>query len=200
MLDVLEVNILKPKDEQRRHWRRFPASYLQFLKCFIYQSQLYLDSLDSITTNARKLPGTAESVQKSKHHPKSNPKVEAIRTLKHYIHYMDNVIMQIWEDTRTAAVKDELGPDWRCSALDEWLLVEYHVKRHDTPDVEKYYAQTSLTDWMSSDPFELGKLIHILDHLPIRLMHCRLDRIRAFRSWMASRRCTQLHHFEYEKG
>jgi hypothetical protein len=79
MLDVLEVNILKPKDKQRRHWRRFPASYLQFLKRFIYQSQLYIDSLDSMTTNARKLPGTAESVQKLKHHPKSNPKVEAIR-------------------------------------------------------------------------------------------------------------------------
>jgi len=151
--------------------------YLQFLKHFIYQSQLYIDFLDSITTNARKWPGTTEADHKLKHHPKSNPKVEAMRTLKHYTHYMDNVIMQIWEDTQTAAVKDKLGPDWHCSALDEWLLVEYHVKRHDTPDVEKYYAQTSLMDWMSSNPFELGNLIHILDHLPRQLMHCRLDRI-----------------------
>src|SRR5882762_1173922 len=142
MLDVFEVNTLKPKDEQKRHWRRFLALYLPFLKCILYQFELYIDSLGSIMEG----------------HPKLSYNAEAIRKLKHYIQYMDNVIMQIWEDTRIAAVKDELGPDWRCPPLDEWLCVEYHIKRHDMPDVEKYNAQTR--DWMRSDPFEMGKLIH----------------------------------------
>jgi len=141
MLDVFEINILKPKNEQKKLWRRFPASYLPFLKRILYQFELYIDSLGLITEG-----------------PKSSYNAEAIRKLKHYIQYMDNVIMQIWEDTRIAAVKDELGPDWRCPPLDEWLCVEYHIKRHDMPDVEKYNAQTR--DWMRSDPFEMGKLIH----------------------------------------
>ena len=142
MLDVFEVNILKPKDEQKKLWRRFPASYLPFLKCFLYQFELYIDSLGSIMEGR----------------PKSSDNAEAIRKLKHYIQYMDNVIMQIWEDTRIAAVEDELGPDWRFPPLDEWLCVEYHIKRHDMSDVEKYIAQTR--DWMSNDPFEMSTLIH----------------------------------------
>jgi hypothetical protein len=143
MLDVFEVNILQPKDKQKKHWRRFPASYLPFLKCMFYQFELYIDSLDSIT----------------KSRPKSSYTSNSIRKLKHYIQYMDNVIVQIWEDARIAGVKDELGPDWRCSSLDAWLRVEYHIKRHDILDVEKYIAEAG--DWTSSDPFEMGKLVHI---------------------------------------
>src|ERR1700676_354862 len=37
MLDVFEINILKPKNEQKKLWRRFPASYLPFLKRILYQ-------------------------------------------------------------------------------------------------------------------------------------------------------------------
>ena len=56
---------------------------------------------------------------------------------------MDNVIMEIWEDTRVVAVDDDLGADWRCTSLDEWLRVEYHIRRHDIPDVERYVAVES---------------------------------------------------------
>lgn len=142
MLDVFEVNTLKPKGDQQTHWRRFPASYLEFLQRFNYQFELYIESLDLII----------------KTRSKSSYSSEAIRKLKHYVQYMDNVIMEIWEDTRIAAVDEVLGADWRCTSLDEWLRVEYHIKRHDIPDVEKYVAVES-RDWMSADPFELGKLI-----------------------------------------
>ena len=73
---------------------------------------------------------------------------------------MDNVIMEIWENTRIVAIEDILGADWCCTSLDEWLRVEYHIRRHDIPDVERYVAVES-RDWMSADPFELGKLIKI---------------------------------------
>jgi hypothetical protein len=143
MLDVFEVNVLQPTHNQRSHWRRFPASYLPFVKRIIYQTDLYIDSLDSILEN----------------NPKSSYSIEAIRKLKFYIQYTDNVIMQIWEDTRIAAIDNELGPDWRCASLDEWLRVEYHVKRHDIEDVEVYIRKSR--DWLTSDPFELGKFIYI---------------------------------------
>jgi hypothetical protein len=175
MLDVFEVNTLKPKDKQRSHWRRFPASYLTFLKRIIYQIDLYIDSHDKIIESC----------------PKSSYSANAIRKLKHYIQYLDNVIMQIWEDARSAAIKNELGPDWRCSSLDEWLRVEYHVKRHDISDVEKYTVESR--DWLTSDPFELGKFTYIsawcVTKNPIQLLHRRLDRIRCFRPSMASWWC-----------
>jgi len=143
MLDIFEVNILKPIHEQRSHWRRFPASYLPFVKCIIYWTDLYIDSLNSIIENC----------------PKSSYSMEAIWKLKYYIQYTDNVIMQIWEDTRIAAMDNELGPDWCCASLDQWLRIEYYVKRHDISDVETYMSESQ--DWLMSDPFELGKFIYI---------------------------------------
>ena len=98
MLDVFEVNVLNPIHEQRSHWQRFPTLYLPFVKHIIYQTDLYIDSLDSIIENC----------------PKSSYSMEAIRKLKYYIQYTDNVIMQICEDTQIAAMDNELGPDWCC--------------------------------------------------------------------------------------
>lgn len=147
MLDIFEVNVLKPIHEQRSHWRRFPASYLPFIKRIIYRTDLYIDSLDSIVDNR----------------PKSSYSMEAVRKLKYYIQYTDNVIMQIWEDTRLAAMDNELGPDWRCPSLDQWLRIEFYVKRHDISDVETYMSESQ--DWLMSDPFELGKFIYICNKL-----------------------------------
>ena len=152
MLDVFEVNTLKPKEDQKKHWQRFPASYLEFLQCFNYQFKLYIESLDLLI----------------KTRSKSSYLSEAIRKLKHYVQYMDNVIMEIWEDTRVAAVDDDLGADWRCTSLDEWLRMEYHIRRHDILDVERYVTAES-RDWMSADPFELGKLIKIPNKLIKRI-------------------------------
>jgi hypothetical protein len=144
MLDVFEVNILKPTNEQRSHWRRFPAAYLPFLKRIIYRTDLYIDALDSILENS----------------PKSSQNIEAIRKLKFYIQYTDNVIMQIWEDTRIAAVNNQLGPDWRCPSLDDWLRIEYNVTRHDPINLGIYIREKT-REWMTSDPFELGKFWYV---------------------------------------
>ena len=143
MLDIFEVNVLKPIHEQRSHWRRFPASYLLFVKSIIYRTDLYIDSLNSIIENC----------------PKSSYSMESIQKLKYYIQYTDNVIMQIWEDTRIAAMDNELGPDLHCASLDQWHRIEYYVKWHNISDVETYMGE--LQDWFMSDPFELGKSIYI---------------------------------------
>src|ERR1700676_4799870 len=67
MLDVFKVNTLKPKDEQKKHWWRFPASYLPFLKCILYQFELYIDSLGLIMEGHPKSSYNAESIRKLKH-------------------------------------------------------------------------------------------------------------------------------------
>jgi hypothetical protein len=127
MLDIYEVNILKPKDEFRTHWRRFPAAYLPFLNCFLYRFELYLDVHDVVH-------GSRSNHSFSK---------DSVRCLKQYILYMNGVMMEAWDQCRAAAVAQELGADWRCPALDRWLNLEFHVKRHDVKDVQLYIVQNS---------------------------------------------------------
>ena len=62
MLDIFEVNVLKPIHEQRSHWQRFSASYLPFIKCIIYRTDLYIDSLDSIVENRPKSSYSMEAI------------------------------------------------------------------------------------------------------------------------------------------
>jgi hypothetical protein len=47
-------------------------------------------------------------------------------------------------------------PDWRCPSLDDWLHIEYNVTRHDPINIEIYIREKT-REWMTSDPFELGK-------------------------------------------
>lgn len=140
MIDVYEVNILKPKHQSRSHWRRFPAAYFAFLKRILYRFELYIDVHDVINENRGDY-----SFGK-----------DPIRMLKQYIQYMDGVIMEAWEQCRAAAVDDELGPDWRCPALDKWLCLEFHAKRHGIEDVERYIKESGAG--LNEDPFEFGRL------------------------------------------
>ena len=161
MLDVFEVNTLRPKHQSRSHWRRFPAAYLPFLKRFLYRFELYLDVYDIVHGMRGDSLLSKDSVQK----------------LKQYIQYMDGVVMEAWEQCRAAAADDELGADWRCPALDKWLCVEFSVKRHDIEDVELYNIEHSGAG-LNEDPFELGRL-YVPSHVSLVYMCIwhRLDRI-----------------------
>jgi hypothetical protein len=140
MIDVYEVNILKLKHESRSHWRRFPAAYFAFIKCLLYRFELYLDVHDVIHDNRGDYSYSKDSIRK----------------LKQYIQYMDGVIMEIWEQCHAAVVDDELGSDWRCPALDKWLCLEFHVKRHGIEDVETYIEESGVG--LNEDSFEFGTL------------------------------------------
>lgn len=139
MLDVYEINILKPKNEARNHWRRFPAAYFAFLKRFLYRFELYVDIHD------------INNEERGRHSFTKN----SLRELKLYIQYMDSVLVDAWEQCRVAAVNDELGPDWRCPALDKWLCLEFHIKRHNIEDVERRI--TSAASQLEEDSFEFGE-------------------------------------------
>jgi hypothetical protein len=154
MLDIYEVNTLKPKDEARTHWRRFPAAYLPFLKRFFYRFELYLDIHDIVHGSHNDPPFDKDSV----------------RCLKQYIRYMDNVMMEAWEQCRVAAIAQELSPDWRCPALDRWLSLEFHVKRHDVRDVQLYKVKNSGSG-LNEDPFELG-MLDVYSHVPLFYFIC----------------------------
>src|ERR1700722_2314591 len=67
MLDVFEVNTLKLKEDQKKHWQSFPAAYLDFLQCFNYQFELYIESLNLIMKTHSKSSYSSESIQKLKH-------------------------------------------------------------------------------------------------------------------------------------
>jgi hypothetical protein len=82
--------------------------------------------------------------------------------LKLYIQYTDGVIMEAWDQCRDAAVTDELGPDWRCPALDRWLCLEFYIKRHSIEDVETFIQNSG--EKLNEDPFEFGKL-NIYSHV-----------------------------------
>jgi len=156
MLDVYEVNtLIKQKDEARTHWRRFPAAYLTFLRRFLYRFELYLDVHDIVHGSRSDHPFSKDS----------------IRSLKQYILYMDGVMMEAWEQCRVAAVAQELGADWRCPALDRWLSLEFHVKRHDVKDVQMYNIRNSGSG-LNDDPFELG-MLDVYSHVPLFYMSIR---------------------------
>jgi hypothetical protein len=140
MLDVFEVNMLLPVQQQRSHWRRFPAAYFTFMKCLLYCFELYIDVHDIVTSKPRDYPFSKDTIQK----------------LKHYIQYMDGVFMEAWEQCRIAGVADELGPDWRCPAINRWLCLEFYVSKHDILDVELYVRTSGVG--LNDDPFEFGML------------------------------------------
>jgi hypothetical protein len=142
MLDVYEFNTLKLKHESRSHWRRFPAAYFTFLSRLLYRFELYLEVYDVIHANREDYSSTSSK--------------DSIRMLKLYIQYMNGVIMEAWEQCREAAVADELGPDWRCPALDRWLRLEFYIKRHSIEDVETYLRNSG--EGLNEDPFEFGRL------------------------------------------
>jgi hypothetical protein len=148
MLDVYEVNTLKLKHESHSHWRRFPAAYLTFLNRILYRFELYLNIHDVIHANRADYSSMSNKY--------------SIRMLKLYIQYTDGVIMEAWDQCRDAAVADELGPDWRCPALDRWLCLEFYMKRHSIEDVETFIRNSG--EKLNEDPFEFGKL-NIYSHV-----------------------------------
>jgi len=120
----------------------FPAAYFTFLSCLLYRFELYLEVYDVIHANREDYSSTSSK--------------DSIWMLKLYIQYMNGVIMEAWEQCCKAAVADELGPDWRCPALDRWLRLEFYIKRHSIEDVETYLRNSG--EGLNEDPFEFGRL------------------------------------------
>jgi hypothetical protein len=130
MINVYKINILKPKYKSQSHWKKFPVAYFAFIKRLLYLFKLYIDIHNVIHDNHRDYSCSKDSIRK----------------LKQYIQYMDGVIMEAWEQCCAAAVADELGPDWRCPALNKWLCLELH-------GTDRTEYETSVPDWHHGEKY-----------------------------------------------
>jgi hypothetical protein len=53
---------------------------------------------------------------------------DLILSLKQHLVHLDATLDQIWEEACEAAEKDEMNGNWRCSTLDQWLSMEFHIQ------------------------------------------------------------------------
>ena len=77
-----------------------------------------------------------------------------LKHLKCYVHYTDSVLDAIWDE---AARANSLGPDWRSSVLDQWLVYDYHVGGHTSHDIELFLTEHN-EETLDEDPMEFGML------------------------------------------
>jgi hypothetical protein len=141
LIDVWEYNTLsKSGNRDQKHWKWFPAVYTDHVKLIIYRFDLYLHCLD--VASAQRLCDDKD----------------VISELKKYIGYYERVMDTFWEEARIADVNDVLTAAWRSPALDEWLVKEYVVRRHDQISVETFLAtlDTSNGEAFQEDAMELG--------------------------------------------
>jgi hypothetical protein len=133
-VDVWSINIFS-KDDKGDHWRWLPAVYTDHLKRIIYRFNVYFSVLDCVEWGKRP---------------------QELNELKIHISYLDKVLDEIWDEVRIAGNADELTPTWRSAIFDEWLQMEFLVRRHD-PDSLKAYKKAGKT--LQDDPMELGKYL-----------------------------------------
>jgi hypothetical protein len=133
MIDIWEQNIYDA--DSAAHWRWFPAGYTKHLKLLLYRFNLY----GSVYTLVREKKVITDR--------------KVFADLRSYIGYMDKVLTAMWEETRVGGNSDDLGPDWRCITLEDWLRREHAIRRHSIKDIEKHVEH--FVDPMNDDPLEL---------------------------------------------
>jgi hypothetical protein len=70
--------------------------------------------------------------------------------------YMDTVLDLLWEDALVATSKNKMSKAWRSAAFDQWIFIEYYVRRHSPMYVDP---------WLKKDPSNSSLLtqdIHVL--------------------------------------
>lgn len=75
-----------------------------------------------------------------------------LKHLRNYVHYTDSVLDAIFDEAEN---DNSLGPDWRSSVLDKWLVYDYHVGGHTTHDIELFLIEHN-EDQLAEDPMEFG--------------------------------------------
>ena len=82
---------------------------------------------------------------------------DCIQNLKLYVRYMENVMDHTWEEARMADINGILTPTWRSTNLDNWLVMEYVLMRHNMVTVERYNRNGPTGNCtLNDDPLELG--------------------------------------------
>lgn len=164
MMEVFYTNTYKrpiPEPELRA---RMPAAYETHLYRVLARLRMFLFVHDFIDD------GRMHAI----------PNRDAIlKHLRCYVHYTDSVLDAIWDEAESA---DSMGPDWRSSVLDRWLVYEYHVGGHTNHDIELFLTEHN-EDTFEEDPMEFGMShIHYSCIITIVILIARLGGLGRKRS------------------
>lgn len=129
MIDIMAQNVYAPKDKPYL-WCKVPASYKEHLARAFLRLKLFFNAL------------------------KSNDLEPASSTLlKKNILYLDKILDQVWDDAKSAESSQSMSMDWRSVTLDEWMVVECVVGRHDPDTVNALKTKEDLRQ----DACDLGE-------------------------------------------
>jgi hypothetical protein len=138
-------NLVKPSVDNPYHWRSIPETYTAYLRRAFFR----LEVLKHTVLNAK-------GDIRLKHHVQ-----------RHLVH-LDMTLDQVWEEARVAILNNQMTKDWRSSTMDQWLLVEYYVQRHNSFDVENFQEEEpDNLDKLKADPFQLGQYFIVVEFLHI---------------------------------
>lgn len=110
-------------------WGSFPERYTTHLKRIFYRLHLFSFACTSFD-------GAGEDV----------------KSLKKHLRHIDKTLDAMFDARSDSKNADE---NWRSIVLDQWLLVEYFVKRHTKHDIDDFIRSNG-NEWINSDIFELG--------------------------------------------
>jgi len=138
--DMIQIscfnNYAKKGSNNPYPWRTMPASYAVYLKRALFRLEL-------LKLAVLKAKGDQN----------------LILSLKQHLVHLDATLDLVWEEAREAAEKDEMNGNWRCSTLDRWLSMEFHIQRHNDFDVQVFKDEHPLNEAkLNMDPFGLGEL------------------------------------------
>jgi hypothetical protein len=146
LIDIWSFNnLLKSSADNPYHWRLMPTTYTAHLRRVFFRLEL----LKHAVLNAK---GDTEM----KYHVQ-----------RHLVH-LDMTLDQVWEEARIAINCDQMTNEWRSPTMDQWLLIEYYVQRHNPFDVENFREEEPDNhDKLKADPFQLGQYFIALKFLHI---------------------------------
>jgi hypothetical protein len=140
-------NLLQSSVDNPYYWRSIPATYTAYLRRAFFRLELLKHTVVNGKGNLH-----------LKHHVQ-----------RHLVH-LDMTLDQVWEEARIAIHNNQMTKDWRSPTMDQWLLIEYYVQRHNSFDVENFREEEpGNPDRLKADPFELSKHFIVLEFLHISI-------------------------------
>jgi hypothetical protein len=142
-LDLIEIwsfNNLVPRDDDNPYeWRTMPSAYTIYLNCAFFR----LETLK-------------HAVQHAMQHTTGEQRL--MIPLKQQLLHLDITLDQVWEEAREADANDWMNGNWRSKTLDEWLVIEFHLQRHNTYDINAFIdEEVGNKENLKMDPFDLGE-------------------------------------------
>jgi len=142
--------------------------------------RVYIDPIHRITFKLESLL----SVLHPGNHKGPSPMEAAV--IKKNIVYIDRVLDAIWEEAFDATENGDMKGSWRSVTFDEWLDIEWHVKRHNPEAVRLFLSDGGDKDF-GGDPFTLGTCYFTIRYC-IDILYYRLELFCQFRGSLVNRR------------